>query len=449
MKKTLAIMVVGFLTSCGVAINSSNLTSNLTSNPSSLTTSSQPTSEVPNTPVLVVDEEYGVKTATAASLLTDALQSGGTLARRQRQMTEEEEALAVEKVHQYLGIMNQILANNPIQTVVIDSDRPEYAYKVVVTTTGLDGSTSIFIMYVNAAGSEEENSSSSNTSSMDSSTFEVSTSEVPETSIDEQSSVEESSITEESSIEESSSDVTESIADSQANRYDDDEDDLDDDDFDDEEDGEDEEFDDDYENEDEDLEDEDRDEYNEYKDRDLGEEDELGEVTTISGIAIVGDLEYQLLGFSKVEGDEVKTKYFLFLNENNWVRISSKTEDLGAESKYDIHMKANGERSRLSFKVEVEDDETEVSLFIKSEAGAPEMYRFQSELHEETGGQLVKIKARVGMEKFRAVVLIYVDPITGETVYNYRFEGSTNEYFKDGNRPYHEHNDDDEEDDED
>jgi hypothetical protein len=110
-------------------------------------------------------------------------------------------------------------------------------------------------------------------------------------------------------------------------------------------------------------------------------------------------------------------------------------------------MKANGEKSRLSFKVEIEDDETEVSLFIKSENGAPEMYRFESEFHEETGGQLVKIKARVGMEKFRAVVLIYVDAITGETVYKYRFEGSAKDYFKDGNRPYHDHDDDEEDED--
>jgi hypothetical protein len=360
-------------------------------------------------------------------------------------MTEEQEAAAVEKVHQYLGLMNQILADNPIQTEVLESDRPEFAFKVVVTSRGLDGSTSVFMMYVNSNLIEEENSSSVN-----SSTSEATTSTVEESSVAEVSS----EVIEESSVEESTSDVTDSTADSQTNRHEDDEDDdyddedeLDDDDFDSEEAGDDEDFDDEYETSDNEVEDDDRDEYNEYKDKDLGEENDEGEVTTLSGIALVGEVEYQLLGFSKVEDDEVKTKYFLFLDEDNWVRISSKIEDLGAESKYDIHMKANGEKSRLSFKVEIEDDETEVSLFIKSENGAPEMYRFESEFHEETGGQLVKIKARVGMEKFRAVVLIYVDAITGETVYKYRFEGSAKDYFKDGNRPYHDHDDDEEDED--
>jgi hypothetical protein len=393
-------------------------------------------------PEFILDEDYGVKTATAASLLTDSIsfQSQGPLARRD-QMTAEEELEAIDKVHEYLGLMNQILNENPIQTEIGESDRPEYAFKVVVRTFGIDGSTGVFTMYFNANGggdasSSEVSSSEEVTSSeelVSSSEEVISSSEEVIASSEEIPSSEEVSPPSESSQEQPQNAALFSDGD--------DETDEDEDEFEDEEDSEiDGEFES-EEDESEEIEEEDRDEYEDNREVELGEENEDGEVATISGIAIVGEIEYQLLGFNYTEGEEVKTRYFLLLDEQNWVRISSKDE--GGESKYDVLMKANGDVSRISFKVESsEDGETEVSLFIKSEAGAPEMYKFKSEPHEETGGQLVRISARVGGEKFRAVVLIYVDSETGETVYNYRLEGSDNDYFKDGDRDYH----DDEED---
>ena len=52
-------------------------------------------------------------------------------------------------------------------------------------------------------------------------------------------------------------------------------------------------------------------------------------------------------------------------------------------------------------------------------------------------GQLVRIQARVGQEKFKATVLIYTDE-NGDVVYNYRFEGSSRDHDRDGGRDYHE-----------
>ena len=365
-------------------------------------------------PALVLNEDYGVKAAAAASLLTDALSGsqGGTLAaRKDRRLTETEELAAIDKVHTYLGMMNQLLTESPIQTELVESDREAYDFKSIVTVTGLDGTTSVFTLYFNAVVEEEPSNSSS----------EVTSSEVT---------------SEPTSVESISSEDTEPPTSEPQARMGDDEDEEDD-----EEDDEDDrdDMDDEYELEDEendDIDEEDKDKYRDYRDRELGEETDEGDVAALTGLAVVGELEYQLVGFTKTEADEIKTKYFLSLDENNWINITTETEV--DETEYQVIMKVDGQVSKMAFEIETEaDGETEIKLFIKSENAAPEMYKFKSELHEETGGQLVRIQARVGQEKFKATVLIYTDE-NGDVVYNYRFEGSSRDHDRDGGRDYHE-----------
>jgi hypothetical protein len=364
-------------------------------------------------PALVLNEDYGVKAAAAASLLTDALSGpqGGTLAaRKNRRLTETEELAAIDKVHTYLGMMNQLLTESPIQTELVESDREAYDFKSIVTITGLDGTTSVFTLYFNGVVEEEPSISSS----------EITSSEVT---------------SEPTSLESSSSEDTESPTSEPQARRGDDEDEEDD-----EEDDEDrDDMDDEYEVEDEDndeIDDEDKDEYRDYRDRELGEETDEGDITALTGLAVVGELEYQLVGFTKTETDEIKTKYFLSLDENNWIKIATETEV--DETEYQVIMKVDGQVSKMAFEIETEaDGETEIKLFIKFEDTAPEMYKFKSEVHEETGGQLIRIQARIGREKFKATVLIYTDE-NGEVIYNYRFDGSSRDHNRDGGRDYHE-----------
>ena len=369
-------------------------------------------------PALVLNEDYGVKAAAAASLLTDALSGsqGGTLAaRKDRRLTETEELAAIDKVHTYLGMMNQLLTESPIQTELVESDREAYDFKSIVTITGLDGTVSVFTLYFNGVVEEEPSNSSS----------EITSSEVT---------------SEPTSVESISSEDTEPPTSEPQARRGDDEDEEDD-----EEDRDD--MDDEYELEDEEndeIDEEDRDEYRDYRDRELGEETDEGDVTALTGLAVVGELEYQLVGFTKTEADEIKTKYFLSLDENNWINITTETEV--DETEYQVIMKVDGQVSKMAFEIETEaDGETEIKLFIKSENTAPEMYKFKSELHEETGGQLVRIQARVGREKFKATVLIYTDE-NGDVVYNYRFEGSSRDHDRDGGRDYHDDKNDRDED---
>jgi hypothetical protein len=379
-----------------VVLASCSFTFDMTSNPVS-----------DELPTLVLNEDYGVKSAAAASLLTDALSgSQGTnlSARKSRRLTETEELAAIDKVHTYLGMMNQLLTQNPIQSELVESDREAYAFKSIVTITGLDGNISVFILYFNAVSEEEPSLTSS----------EITSSEVT---------------SEPSSVESVSSEDTEPpTSEPQAQRRNNE--------ADDEDDGDD--MDDEYELENQeiaDIDNADQEEDLDYRDRDLGETTDEGYLTVLTGLAVVGELEYQLFGFTTTEDDEVKTKYFLSLDENNWIRITTGTE--ADESKYRVIMKVNGELSKMAFKIGTEaDGETEIKLFIKFENSPPEMYKFKRELNEQSGGQLIRIQARFGREKFKATVLIYTDE-NDEVIYKYRFDGSARDHDRDGGRDYH------------
>ena len=115
------------------------------------------TSSVP-LPVAESKEAYALKTASALSLLSDFTSAAplstmnnraeryGDDEERPEQPTEEEIVIDVEK---YLGIMQQLLDENPIQVVQETPDIDGYDYKLVVTTTDLSGATSVFVMYYN------------------------------------------------------------------------------------------------------------------------------------------------------------------------------------------------------------------------------------------------------------------------------------------------------------
>lgn len=366
-------------------------------------------------PSLILNDDYALKTAAAASLLTDALtgNTSGTLsAKKNRGLTEEQELAAIDKVHQYLGIMNQILSDQPIQTELVESDREGYDFKSIVTTVGLDGSMSVFTLYFNGVVEDDPITSEETSSELTSS---------------EENTSEESTDSSTETTETNSNDTSVSLEEPNQRilRSDDDEEDDSD------------EIDDEYEleiDENDDVDDEDRDEYEDYNDLLVGEENEEGDITALRGLAVVGELEYQLIGLTKTETDEVETKYFLWLNEMNWIRIATETEI--DEAEYKIVMKVDGNVSKMKFEIEQEVNETEVKLFTQSENNAPEIYQFKSEYHEETGGQLIRIHARVDREKFKAVVLIFEDD-NGDIIYNYRFDGSVRDYDRSGHRDYH------------
>lgn len=433
MKKNVFLLGAVLLASCTMTYNSQHSEHGSTENVS--------TSIEQQIPPAMNLEDYAFKATTAASLLNDALVFQGPMARRQ-EMTQEEEALQVEKIDRYLGIMNQLLEVEPIQTLIEQSDREGYMFKMTVKMFGFDGSESSYVLYFNQE--VDEVLTSSETSS-----------EVIESSI-----IQESSIIEESSIEEQPSSIEEPQ--NLMMRDEEDEEDKEDEDevcitvcVDDpttvevECDSPCEDIDEDYEeeeNEFEEIQEDEVDEYEEHVGAEMGEVDDEGEEVILRGIIIINNQEYQMIGMKEIDGNETETKFFINLNENNWIKIEQETE--GLENEYKIMMKTNGFVQKMKFEKELLDHGVKLSLFIQNEAGAPAMYKFYKEIDIETLDEYIRIEVREGGNKFKVKVYITIDEL-GNNVYTYKFDGSNHEHDRDGHRDYHDDDRDDNEDEDD
>lgn len=358
-------------------------------------------SEMP--PINLNTEEYIFNTATGVSLLTDSLNIPGPLGRRQN-MTQEEEEVAVEKINKYIGLMNQLLNENPVQAVYETSDLEAYSFKMVITITGLDGQVSLYTMYFNMAVSEPVPSSSEDIISSE----EITTSE--EVIVSSETTSEDIVSSEETSIETQP-----------AMNLDGDDEEIED---------EDKEYNDDVENA-EPIEDEDKDEY-----EDVYESDPE---VLIEGIVIINGLQYDLIGIQ----EDDKTAYLISLDQNNWIKIKQEVD--GEDKEYKILMKVNGFVEKTKFEIEKEDDGVKLSLFIQKENQRPIRYKFfKLELLDET---IIRVEARDEDGEFKAIVRITTDEF-GNVVYTYKFDGSDYEHDRDGNKDYHddehEHDEEDE-----
>jgi hypothetical protein len=310
-------------------------------------------------------------------------------------VTEED---LIAQFTQYIHLMDSFLTEDgqPFTIVNYVSDRPEYAYQVAVTIKDLANNTMVFMMYFNLDESVIDDGTSSETDS----------SEVI-TSSDATATTEDLSSLSESSVEDvTSSDPTSNNPEVQGRRDHDD----------DHEDEEDEEDDEDEENEfeyddDEDLYDRSEEaSYRDHHDRDLEDDEDV----LLEGVVIYEGNEYQLIGFQEVEADEVETKYFISLDESNWIKIKHEVE--ADEQSYAMSMKKDGSFSRLSFKIELEDDGYVIKLksLINNQLVT---YRFKQDVVD--GQDIIRIMVLENRQVLQILAIPFVDDITGETGYTF------------------------------
>ena len=355
-----------------------------------LATPSLPANEPAVLPV-TLKQAYAEKAITGVSMLasTNILQAtpavqGPLLRDGQNQTPVTEEAL-IAKFTEYLTLMDSFLTpeGNPFQYTELVSDRPEYTYRLSITVSDLLGSPMAYEMYFNVKDDviTEEPSSSETSSESDTSTPESSIDGSEVTSSEPIASSEVVSSTT-SQTETSSEVTTDPLARRGDDNDDEDEDDEDDIDTEDEEDERDRDEYDQYD--DETLRDRhEENSYQDFQDRDLDDDEVL-----LEGIVIFEGETYSLLGIEEIDEDETETKFFISLDEQNWIKIKREVE--ADEQKYDLAMKKAGEFSKLSFKVEMDDDgEVEVKLktLINGELVA---YHFEKEM--EDGLEVIKIK---------------------------------------------------------
>ncbi len=331
-------------------------------------------------------------------------------------VTEED---LIAKFTEYITLMDTLLTEEgqPFQVVELPSDREAYAYHLSITVQDLAGNVMVYEMYFNVKDEVIEEPTSS----------EVTSSEVEVTSSEEVVSSEDI-ISEESSVVLPSSETQASDVTSEPLARRDDNDDNDDH----EEDEEDE-----NEVEEEEREDqEDRDEHDGYNDgelRDRSEENsyrdhhdrdfEDDEEVLLEGVVIFEGEEYALLGLQEIEADETETKFFISLDENNWIKIKREVEL--DEQKYDLAMMKDGEFSKLTFKVETDED-GEIEVKLKTILnGELISYSFKKEL--EDGVEIIKIKVVEDRQVLHVKAVPSIDE-NGETIYSFYVRESGKDY---------------------
>jgi hypothetical protein len=439
-----AFAAVGLMVSCGT-----NIPSDQTSLPEqgALLTSD-------------LKETVGMKTVTGLSILssTPFVASQGTFSDQpffvEGETDPVTEEVAVEDFTQYITLMDLLLSEEGTPFTIVErvSDRPEYAYLLDITTRDLAGVSLTYTMYFNYLGDSIEQPPSSEVSSEDLSSedslpseeasseidvsSEVGSSEAIVSSESVDSSVDSTASTETTpsdttTSEEASSEATPSTSvDNPTPRVNSGEDD-------DSEDGED----DDVEDEEDDI--RDQDEHEEYDDSELRDESDEGEHERfkerglgddvdgqeifLEGVAIFDGVEYALIGVQEIENEddevETETKFFITLDDQNWIRIKSELEvdlvDNETEEKYSVSMKKDGEFSKMSFKTETENNgEMKVSLktLIQGELVS---YTFRRKINEETGQEYILIRVIENGQVLHIEAIPVLDAVTGEIVYEF------------------------------
>lgn len=152
------------------------------------------------------------------------------------------------------------------------------------------------------------------------------------------------------------------------------------------------------------------------------DEDEFdNQETRITGILVIGDLEYAVDGKKEIEENEEKIRIRSELDELNYVEVVSKIED--GERKFEYTVSVDGIVSKSQVKIEQEDNEQKIDLKFVSGAAKGE-YTFKQET--EDGETILKIAYKLEedgvTEEGEIKVLVVVDPVTGETTYSYRLK---------------------------
>jgi hypothetical protein len=414
----ITLAALGLIVSCGTNISSS--TSTLPEETTRLSAE--------------VKDKVGLKTVTGLSILSSTpLLSPSAAMLDQPSFADGDsssvtEEVAVEDFMQYITLMDRLLSEEGAPFTIVErvSDREAYAYLLDVTTRDLTGFQFTYTLYFNYSGETINEETSSEETSSEPITSEASSVESESPSEDANSELVSS---EETSREQGTPSELPLNSDQE-----DDEDDEDDENDEDNEDDRDREDHDGY-NDDELRDESDRDEHDRYKDRDLGDQDE-GEEVFIEGIAILDGVEYALIGFQEIELEddesETETKFFITLDDQNWIRIKSEVEidvaDGEVEEKYSVIMRKDGEFSKMRFKVETEaDGELKVDLKTVIE-GQLVSYTFRRKLNEETGQSYILIRVIENRQVLHILAVPSIDDVTGEVVYTFTVRETGREY---------------------
>ena len=340
----------------------------------------------------------------AAAITAPKLMMGDSSEETPTEIPEEE---VVTDFTQYITLMDSLLSDEgkPYTVEELVSDRVEYEFHLLITTRDLAGNEMTYEMYFNKVDPiiDDDDSETDESEIEDSEESEVEDSEEP------------------SSIEAApKARMGDRDDDDDEDRYghDDDEDMGHHGNFDDDElrgtDGE--------------------GEYDRNRDRDIGDDDDEDEVF-LKGIVILEEVEYELLGMREDDDEGTETKFFIALDENNWIKIKNEVE--ANEEKFAIAMKKDGVFSKMMFKSEIEED-GEVKLMLMTLIDGELVSYMFKQIQNDEGEEILLIKVIENGEILHIVAVPSIDAETGETVYDFFVTESGRNY--EGRPGHHHHN---------
>lgn len=227
------------------------------------------------------------------------------------EVTQTEEEKLIETIKGYLPTIEAALAQDSLLNTTVEvSDRPEYEYVMTVSYVDLAGETHTYTMYYTEVVDGQKPVTPENPS----------TSETPSTQT--------------------------------SYRYDDDDDDRDD-----------------HDDDRDDHDDDDDDRFEHDKDHDYID-DEVS--STITGVVIYEDVEYELKGRKEVEDDEQEFKFSFHLDEGTYIKVDQEIENDEQEFEYEIYQD-HKKVYEYSLEVEKENNKSEIELKEKSLEGKVEV----------------------------------------------------------------------------
>lgn len=136
---------------------------------------------------------------------------------------------------------------------------------------------------------------------------------------------------------------------------------------------------------------------------------------TLTGIMIVGENEYSVIGEKEIEDGEYEMSIIAKIDDNNYILIEQETEEDEQELSYQVWKDG---KKVTSFSMSLENEKGETSVKIKSSVEGQVTYRKFSK-EEKNGQTTIKIKQTVGNEHYNVTVKITKDAETGENIYRY------------------------------
>jgi len=185
----------------------------------------------------------------------------------------------------------------------------------------------------------------------------------------------------------------------------------------------------------------------------FNEEKQDDEETTITGLMVVGEVEYLFEGKKEVEieEDETETQVEIkaYIDSDNYCLLEYEFEEeldeVEKEFTYEIYQNGNLVKS-LKISFEQEDNETEISLET-IEGNSSRKYKFEQEDNEIEVEYEVKENG-VAVSKGKAKLTVAVNDVTGKSTITYEVDDDNDGEFEDEFESNYDDDDDDEDDEE-